>query len=141
MRFKYLIDVLSPLQAMTAQQQKNLAMVNQRVQSVNNINPVNISQLSAAAQAAALRARGGRPQPLTPATPTSVLRSAANPAMRTSMSPGGMVIPNNFQLSAAAIAAAANKFVPVNSQCISLLCLCSCLFFDLVFKIILPQRW
>nr|XP_019542716.2 MOG interacting and ectopic P-granules protein 1-like isoform X2 [Aedes albopictus] len=107
-----LVGTATAYQAMTAQQQKNLAMVNQRVQSVNNINPVNISQLSAAAQAAALRARGGRPQPLTPATPTSVLRSAANPAMRTSMSPGGMVIPNNFQLSAAAIAAAANKFVP-----------------------------
>lgn len=115
---------------MTAQQQKNLAMVNQRVQSVNNINPVNISQLSAAAQAAALRARGGRPQPMTASTPTSVLRSTANPAMRTSMSPGGMVMPNNFQLSAAAIAAAAaNKFLPVISQYISLLCLCSCLFF------------
>lgn len=108
-----LVGTATAYQAMTAQQQKNLAMVNQRVQSVNNINPVNISQLSAAAQAAALRARGGRPQPMTASTPTSVLRSTANPAMRTSMSPGGMVMPNNFQLSAAAIAAAAaNKFLP-----------------------------
>lgn len=110
-----LVGTATAYQAMTAQQQKNLAMVNQRVQSVNNINPVNINQLSAAAQAAALRARGGRPQPLTQ-PPPSVLRSAANPgAMRTSMSPGGMVIPNNFQLSAAAITAAANKFLPTPS--------------------------
>ncbi|XP_062542864.1 MOG interacting and ectopic P-granules protein 1 isoform X2 [Armigeres subalbatus] len=108
-----LVGTATAYQAMTAQQQKNLAMVNQRVQSVNNINPVNINQLSAAAQAAALRARGGRPQPLTSQAPVSSLRSAGNPgAMRTSMSPGGMVIPNNFQLSSAAIAAAANKFLP-----------------------------
>lgn len=107
-----LVGTATAYQAMTAQQQKNMAMVNQRVQAVNNINPVNINQLSAAAQAAALRARGGRPQPLTPQTTGSALRSVANPAMRTSMSPGGMVIPNNFQLSPAAIAAAANKFLP-----------------------------
>lgn len=101
---------------MTAQQQKNMALANQRVQAINSINPVNINNLSAAAQAAALRARGGRVQPLPQATPASVLRTAANVAsMRTSMSPGGMVIPNNFQLSAAAIAAAANKYLPVIS--------------------------
>lgn len=105
-----LVGTATAYQAMTAQQQKNLALANQRVQVVNSINPVNINNLSAAAQAAALRARGGRPQPIAPANPTMALRTAAG-AMRTSISPG-MVIPNNFQLSAAALAAAANKFLP-----------------------------
>ncbi|XP_065074041.1 MOG interacting and ectopic P-granules protein 1 isoform X2 [Ochlerotatus camptorhynchus] len=108
-----LVGTATAYQAMTAQQQKNMALANQRVQAVNSINPVNINNLTAAAQAAALRARGGRVQPIPQATSINVLRTAANVAsMRTSMSSGGMVIPNNFQLSSAAIAAAANKFLP-----------------------------
>ncbi|XP_058457398.1 MOG interacting and ectopic P-granules protein 1 isoform X2 [Malaya genurostris] len=108
-----LVGTATAYQAMTAQQQKNLALATQRIQAVNNINPVNINNMSVAAQAAAMRARSGRPQPVSPATPTNLLRTGPGNvgALRTSMSPG-MVIPNNFQLSAAAIAAAANKFLP-----------------------------
>lgn len=107
-----LVGTATAYQAMTAQQQKNLAMANQRVQTAANISPLNMNNLSAAAQAAAMRARGGRPQPITPLNSASVLRAGVGTgALRTSMSPG-MVIPNNFQLSAAAIAAAANKFLP-----------------------------
>ncbi|XP_055619483.1 MOG interacting and ectopic P-granules protein 1 isoform X2 [Toxorhynchites rutilus septentrionalis] len=108
-----LVGTATAYQAMTAQQQKNLAIANQRIQAAaNSINAININNLTAAAQAAALRARGGRAQPITPTAPTSVLRTAPGAAaMRTSMSPG-MVMPNNFQLSAAQVAAAANKFLP-----------------------------
>ncbi|XP_058828699.1 MOG interacting and ectopic P-granules protein 1 isoform X2 [Topomyia yanbarensis] len=108
-----LVGTATAYQAMTAQQQKNLALATQRIQAVNNISPVNMNNMSAAAQAAALRARTGRPQPISPATQTNLLRPGAGNVgnLRTSMSPG-MVIPNNFQLSAAAIAAAANKFLP-----------------------------
>lgn len=109
---------------MTAQQQKNLVMANQRVQTSPNINPLNMNNLTAAAQAAAMRARGGRPQPVNALNSASVLRAGVNAGtLRTSMSPG-MVIPNNFQLSAAAIAAAANKFLPVNSFAFILVPLC-----------------
>lgn len=107
-----LVGTATAYQAMTAQQQKNMAMANQRVQTTPNINPLNMNNLSAAAQAAAIRARGGRPQPINSLNSPSVLRAGVNTgALRTSMTPG-MVIPNNFQLSAAAIAAAANKFLP-----------------------------
>ncbi|KAL1380501.1 hypothetical protein pipiens_000460, partial [Culex pipiens pipiens] len=107
-----LVGTATAYQAMTAQQQKNLVMANQRVQTSPNINPLNMNNLTAAAQAAAMRARGGRPQPVNALNSASVLRAGVNAGtLRTSMSPG-MVIPNNFQLSAAAIAAAANKFLP-----------------------------
>lgn len=109
-----LVGTATAYQAMTAQQQKNMAIANQRVQTSPNINPLNMNNLTAAAQAAAMRARGVRPQPsaLNSLNSASVLRAGVNAGtLRTSMSPG-MVIPNNFQLSAAAIAAAANKFLP-----------------------------
>lgn len=107
-----LVGTATAYQAMTAQQQKNLALANQRVQAANNINPININNLSVAAQTAAMRARGGRPQQMPTAASASVLKTAGSAAaLRTSMSPG-MVMPNNYQLSAAAIAAATNKFMP-----------------------------
>ncbi|XP_055529956.1 MOG interacting and ectopic P-granules protein 1 isoform X2 [Wyeomyia smithii] len=111
-----LVGTATAYQAMTAQQQKNLALASQRLQAVNSIAPVNINNMNAAAQAAALqRARTtGRPQSISPAAPTNLLRTGVPGSvgnLRTSMSPG-MVIPNNFQLSAAAIAAAANKILP-----------------------------
>ncbi|XP_053684834.1 MOG interacting and ectopic P-granules protein 1 isoform X2 [Sabethes cyaneus] len=109
-----LVGTATAYQAMTAQQQKNLALASQRLQAVSSIAPVNINNMTAAAQAAALRARTtGRPQPISPATPTNLLRTGVPGSggnLRTSISPG-MVIPNNFQLSAAAIAAA-NKILP-----------------------------
>ncbi|XP_055603240.1 uncharacterized protein LOC129751640 isoform X2 [Uranotaenia lowii] len=112
-----LVGTATAYQAMAAQQQKTLSMANQRVQTVGNINPVNINNLTAAAQAAALRARatvaGGKQIPLNPAASAGLMRVGATGAtgLRTGLSPG-MVMPNNLQLSAAAIAAAANKFLP-----------------------------
>lgn len=108
-----LVGTATAYQAMTAQQQKNLALANQRVQAATNVamNPVNISNLSAAAQAAAMRARGIRPATITPTTSSNVLRSAVGVAAMRALAPG-MVIPNNFQLPAAAMSAATNKFLP-----------------------------
>uniref|UniRef100_A0A1Q3G0R5 MOG interacting and ectopic P-granules protein 1 n=1 Tax=Culex tarsalis TaxID=7177 RepID=A0A1Q3G0R5_CULTA len=107
-----LVGTATAYQAMTAQQQKNIVMANQRVQTAPNINPLNMNNLTAAAQAAAMRARGARPQPsLNALNSASVLRAGVNAGtLRTSMSPG-MAKTNNGQISATANANAANKIL------------------------------
>ncbi|XP_052859821.1 uncharacterized protein LOC128267070 [Anopheles cruzii] len=184
-----LVGTATAYQAMTAQQQKNLALANQQrinqqqqsvqltqqhlaahqalqqqqqqhhaqslaaaqqhlgMVSVNAANVNNLANLSPAAQAAALRARAvgtggggslggvGRAPSIIP-SPTGItaaaaaslrtaggggagvnVAAAASAAIRNTLAGAGMVIPNNLQLSASALAAAAvaggfSKYAP-----------------------------